>query len=98
MIVTCVHVKVKPDHVDDFIAASKPNHLGSIAEDGNFRFDICQSNDDPSTFLLYEAYVSQEAAVAHKQTEHYNTWREMVADWMAEPRNGVRYNVLLPAE
>ena len=59
MIVTCVHVQVKPEHVDRFIAASKPNHLGSVQEKGNFRFDICQSADDPTRFLLYEAYESE---------------------------------------
>ncbi|MDX1564649.1 MAG: antibiotic biosynthesis monooxygenase [Phycisphaeraceae bacterium] len=96
MIVTCVHVKVKPEHIDDFIAASKPNHLGSVQEAGNVRFDICQSADDPSSFLLYEAYESEEAAAAHKQTDHYLAWRQTVADWMARPREGVRYNVLLP--
>jgi autoinducer 2-degrading protein len=96
MIATCVHVKVKAERVDEFIAASKSNHLGSVAEEGNFRFDICQSDDDPTSFFLYEAYVSAEAAAAHKQTEHYNTWRDTVADWMAKPRQGIRYNVLLP--
>ena len=96
MITTCVHVKVKAEHVNDFIAASKSNHLGSVAEEGNFRFDICQLADDPTSFLLYEAYVSEEAAAAHKQTAHYNTWRETVADWMTEPRQATRYNVLLP--
>ncbi len=96
MIVTCVHVKVKPENVDDFIAASTANHLGSVQEEGNFRFDICQSADDPSTFLLYEAYASEEAAAAHKETAHYQTWRQTVADWMAEPRQATRYNILLP--
>ena len=56
MIVTCVHVFVKPEHVEDFIAASKQNHENSVQEPGNRRFDVLQSTEDPTRFLLYEAY------------------------------------------
>jgi autoinducer 2-degrading protein len=38
-----------------------------------------------------------EDAAAHKQTPHYAQWRETVADWMAEPRQGVPYTGLYPA-
>ena len=96
MIVTCVYVEVKPEHVDDFIAATTPNHQGSVAEVGNFRFDILQDPEEPTKFMLYEAYESAEHAAAHKQTQHYLTWRATVADWMAQPRQGVKYRMLLP--
>lgn len=98
MIVTCVHIQVKPDHLEDFIRASSRNHEGSIREPGNLRFDLLQCSNDPTRFLLYEAYESEEAAAAHKDTEHYRAWRETVADWMATPREGVPYKVLRPLE
>jgi autoinducer 2-degrading protein len=97
MHVTLVHVHVKPEHVDDFIAATAANHAASVQETGNRRFDVLQSPDDPCRFILYEAYRSAEDANAHKQTAHYLTWRETVADWMAEPRRGMPYNGLYPA-
>lgn len=96
MHVTLVHVHVKPDHIDDFIAATKRNHEASIREAGNRRFDVLQSPDNPEQFVLYEAYVSAEDAAAHKQTAHYSAWRDAVADWMAEPRQGIRYEGLFP--
>jgi autoinducer 2-degrading protein len=96
MHVTLVHVHVKPQHVEDFIAATRLNHLASVQETGNRRFDVLQSPEDPSRFVLYEAYVSAEDAAAHKQTTHYLTWRDTVADWMASPRQGVSYNGLFP--
>ncbi len=96
MHVTLVHVHVKPQHVEDFIAATRLNHLASVQEAGNRRFDVLQSPEDPSRFVLYEAYVSAEDAAAHKQTTHYLTWRETVADWMATPRQGLSYNGLFP--
>jgi autoinducer 2-degrading protein len=96
MQVTLVHVHVKPEHVDAFVAATKRNHEASIAESGNRRFDVLQSNDDPTAFVLYEAYASAEDAAAHKETAHYREWRDTVADFMAEPRKGVGYNGLMP--
>jgi len=97
MHVTLVHVHVKPGHIDDFITATRANHEASIREPGNLRFDVLQSGDDSGRFVLYEAYRSAADAAAHKQTRHYLTWREQVADWMAEPRLGINYTGLLPA-
>ncbi|MEW5786540.1 MAG: antibiotic biosynthesis monooxygenase [Pseudomonadota bacterium] len=97
MHVTLVHVRVKPESVDDFIAACRANHQASIQEPGNRRFDILQDPEDPCRFMLYEAYVSAEEAAAHKQTTHYGVWRDRVADMMAEPRRGEPMRGLLPA-
>ncbi|WP_411726276.1 antibiotic biosynthesis monooxygenase [Methyloglobulus sp.] len=96
MHVTLVNVLVKPVHIEDFIAATRLNHEASIQEPGNRRFDVLQSSENPGHFILYEAYASAEAAVAHKQTAHYLVWRDTVAAWMAEPRQGVRYEGLFP--
>lgn len=96
MQVTIVHIHVKADHIGDFIEASRLNHEASVNEPGNARFDVLQSSDDPSRFVLYEAYATPQDAAAHKQTAHYLLWRETVADWMAEPRQGVPYRGLLP--
>jgi autoinducer 2-degrading protein len=96
MHVTLVHVVVNADAVDAFIEATRVNHLASVREPGNRRFDVLRSADEPTRFVLYEAYVDEAAALAHKETAHYLAWRETVAAWMAEPRVGVRYEGLLP--
>jgi autoinducer 2-degrading protein len=96
MHVTLVHVRVKPEHIDDFIAATRLNHQASMLETGNRRFDVLQSPENPGQFILYEAYATAEDAAAHKETAHYLAWRDMVADWMAEPRQGIRYHGLFP--
>lgn len=94
MHVTIVHVHVKAQHVDEFMVASRANHEGSIREPGNLRFDVLRDADDPTRFLIYEAYLDAAAAAAHKETPHYLAWRIAVADWMAEPRTGVPYDVV----
>ena len=98
MIVTCVHVYVKSESLEDFINASTENHLESVKESGNLRFDFLQQADDPCRFMIYEAYESDEAAAAHKSTPHYLKWRDKVQDMMAEPRKGVKYNILQPSD
>lgn len=96
MHVTMVHVYVKPDAIDPFIEACRLNHEGSTAEPGNRRFDILQDPADPTHFVLYEAYVDANAALAHKQTPHYFAWREQVADLMVKPREAVSFVGLYP--
>jgi autoinducer 2-degrading protein len=98
MTVTCVYVHVKPEYIRDFIDATTANHLESVKEKGNLRFDFVQQADDPCRFMVYEAYRSDEEAAAHKSTPHYLRWREAVADMMAEPRKGMKYNILQPSE
>ena len=97
MHVTLVHVRVKPDAVAAFIAATRANHQGALAEPGNRRFDVLQAPDDPARFILYEAYGSAADAAAHKETAHYLAWRDAVAALMAEPRRGEAMNGLFPA-
>ncbi|WP_299070664.1 antibiotic biosynthesis monooxygenase [Accumulibacter sp.] len=97
MHVTLVHVRVRPEHLDAFIAATRANHEASVSEAGNRRFDVLQAPDDPTRFILYEAYASAADAAAHKETAHYLAWRTAVAEMMAEPRRGEPMNGLFPA-
>jgi len=96
MIVTLVHVWIKQEYLEDFINATAKNQNNSIKEPGNLRFDILQDAEDPLKFTFYEAYISEEAVAAHKETEHYKTWREKVENWMAKPRIGVKHKVIIP--
>ena len=98
MIVTVVHVWVKPANVEQFIEATIENHRHSVKEKENLRFDVLQHRDNPAAFTLYEAYESDEAAAAHKKTAHYLKWREAVEPWMARPRAGIAHNVLAPLD
>jgi autoinducer 2-degrading protein len=97
MVVYSVSVLVKIGYEDNFIKASKVNHLETLKEMGNLRFDILQSEEDPCLFTLYEVYRSDEAVNAHKQTKHYKEWRDAVAPWMARGRQGKKFKPLYPS-
>ena len=91
MLIVHVNVHVNEDVVDAFIEASRANAAASLGEPGVARFDVVHALDDPTRFVLVEAYRSEEAAAAHKETAHYATWRDTVAAMMAEPRSAVRF-------
>jgi len=86
-----VHVHVKPEFVEAFKAASGENARHSVLEPGVASFDVLQQADDPTRFVLIECFRSPEAREAHRETSHYQAWRDTVAEMMAEPRRGVIY-------
>lgn len=87
MIATLVYVDVKPEFVDAFKEITCYNHDNTRKESGNVRFDVLQANSDSTQFVLYEVFVDEKAAAAHKETAHYLKWRETVAEFMASPRH-----------
>lgn len=98
MLVVHVHVQVKPECVEAFKQATEANARESIKEPGIARFDCVQQQDDPTRFVLVEAYRTPAAPAAHKETNHYQTWRDAVAEMMAQPRTSVRYSNIFPAD
>jgi len=94
MFVVHVQVRVKPDRVDGFVAASLANAKASVQEPGVVRFDVIQDKADPTHVVLVEVYRDDDAAAAHKATAHYATWRDTVADLMAKPRESTKFDVL----
>ena len=98
MLVVHVHVHVKPEYVEAFKQATIANVRESIKEPGVARFDFTQRQDDPTRFVFVEAYRTPEAPAAHKETSHYQTWRDAVAPMMAEPRTSVKFANLFPED
>lgn len=62
------------------------------------RFDVIQQVDDPTRFVLVEVYRTVSAPAEHKETAHYQTWRDTVAEMMAEPRTSIKYSPVFPEE
>jgi autoinducer 2-degrading protein len=93
-----VHVHVRADAVDAFVQASLLNAANSLGEPGVARFDLIQQQDDPTRFVLVEAYRTVEAIAAHKDTAHYAAWRDRVAPMMAEPRSSTKYSNVFPGD
>jgi len=98
MFIVHVHVRVRPDCIEAFQAATLANAQASVQEPGVARFDVVQQTDDAAKFVLVEVYRDAAAAAAHKETPHYAIWRDTVAGMMAEPRTSVKFNNVFPAD
>jgi autoinducer 2-degrading protein len=98
MLIVHVFVHVKADQVEAFKAASVKNARNSVQEPGIARFDVIQQQDDPTRFVLVEVYRTSEDPARHKETAHYQKWRDTVADMMAEPRTSIKYASVFPDE
>src|SRR6516164_6963629 len=98
MLAVHVHARVRPGRVADFLAATQVNAQASLTEPGVLRFDVIQDQDDPAHVALVEVYRDAEASAAHKLTPHYATWRDTVADMMAEPRASTRFSPVFPPD
>ncbi len=96
LVVVHVHVHVVADGVEAFRRAARLNADSSVREPGVARFDVIQSIDDPTRFVLVEVYRDAAAVAAHKETAHYLAWRDAVAPLMAEPRSAVKYVNVFP--
>ena len=96
MLIVHVHIQVKPGTEDAFSAATLENARNSVKEPGIARFDVVRDTADPSRFVLVEVYRTPDAAVRHKETAHYAVWRDTVAEMMAVPRAGTKYQNLFP--
>jgi quinol monooxygenase YgiN len=98
MLVVHVFVHVKPDQVEAFRQASVENATESARELGIARFDVIQQQDDPTRFVLVEVYRTVNDPPRHKETAHYQKWRDAVAEMMAVPRSSTKYTNVFPGE
>jgi len=98
MDVVFVQVHVRPEAVAAFLEATRENARHSQQEPGIARFEVYQQNEDPTRFILLEAYRTAEGPAQHQATLHYLTWREVVASMLAEPRTKIVYQNRAPSD
>ncbi len=98
MFIVHVFVHVKSEQVEAFRATTLENAHKSVQEPGIARFDVLQQQDDSTRFVLVEVYRTSDDPARHKETAHYQKWRDTVADMMAEPRTSIKYTNVFPPE
>jgi (4S)-4-hydroxy-5-phosphonooxypentane-2,3-dione isomerase len=98
MLITHVHVHVKPESIEAFKVATIENARQSVQEPGVARFDVIQNADDPARFILIEIYRTPEAPAQHKATAHYLAWRDAVAHMMHEGRTSKQFRNVFPED
>jgi autoinducer 2-degrading protein len=96
MFVVHVYMQVKPDNIEEFKQICAENAKNSVKEPGVKRFDVLQQSDDPTRFVLVEAYLDETDLEKHKQTAHYNKWRQVAEKMILGERTRTRYVPIWP--
>jgi quinol monooxygenase YgiN len=71
MIFIVVKFQVRPEWVDRWLDLAGPFTEATRREPGNLWFEWSRSVDDPSEFVLVEAFVDGDAGAAHVSSEHF---------------------------
>ncbi len=83
MIFIVVKFTAKPEYRDTFLDEVGPFTAGTRSEEGVLWFDWSVSADDPSQFVLVEAFRDGDAGGAHVNSDHFKagiaTLQRMVA-------------------
>ena len=98
MVIQLVHIRVKPESLEAFKAATLDNTRNSRLEPGIVQFALVQQQDDPTKFVIIEAFKDEAAIEAHRQAPHYLRWRDAVPDMMAETRYAIKADGVDPAD
>lgn len=98
MFVIHIYVQVKPEYIEEFKKISIENAQSSVKEPAIARFDVIQQSDDPTRFILVEAYLDESGVAKHKQTTHYNKWRSEAEKMTVGERTRVRYTPVWPVK
>jgi (4S)-4-hydroxy-5-phosphonooxypentane-2,3-dione isomerase len=75
--VLVVHVKIKPEAVDEFMPMALANAAASRStEPGCRQFDVIVDPEDRTKIVYYEVYDDADAFDAHQQTAHFKKYLE----------------------
>lgn len=83
-------VKVKPEHLDEFLKHVSIHAANSSREPGCVRFEVLQDVDDPLTVCLLEVFRSEQDLQVHREQDYYRHWMDMSSGWRDRSRSSRR--------
>ncbi|UFR00227.1 antibiotic biosynthesis monooxygenase [Streptomyces sp. Go40/10] len=96
MIFITARFRVLPEHADHWPEISAAFTEATRAEPGCLWFDWSRSVDDPTEYVLVEAFRDEEAGVAHVRSAHFRNAQQTLPPHLAETPRVV--NMTLPQE
>jgi quinol monooxygenase YgiN len=93
MIFITAKFRVKPEDADRWPEISRSFTEATRAEPGNLWFDWSRSLDDPTEYVLVEAFADDDAGAAHVQSEHFKAAQHDLPAHLAETPRIVNFSV-----
>jgi quinol monooxygenase YgiN len=96
MIFITAKFRIRPEEADDWPAISKAFTEATRAEPGCLWFDWSRSLDDPTEYVLVEAFRDDAAASAHVTSDHFSAAQKDLPPHLVETPRIV--NVTVPQD
>ncbi|MDN5764933.1 MAG: antibiotic biosynthesis monooxygenase [Humibacillus sp.] len=93
MIFITAKFRLKPEHADDWPQLSHEFTQACRAEEGCLWFDWSRSVDDPTEYVLVEAFRDEQAGAAHVQSAHFATATQTLPAYLVATPRIVNANV-----
>ncbi|MBA8824238.1 quinol monooxygenase YgiN [Saccharopolyspora lacisalsi] len=84
MIVITAKFRVKPEHADRWPDIADAFTQATRAEPGCLWYDWSRSVEDPTEYVLVEAFRDDEAGAAHVGSDHFKTAQKTLPPYLAE--------------
>lgn len=93
MIFITAKFRVKPEDADQWPTIARDFTEATRSEPGCLWFDWSRSLDDPSEYVLVEAFRDDEAAGTHVHSNHFRKAQETLPPHLAETPRIVNFSV-----
>ena len=93
MIFITAKFRIKPEHADDWPQLSHEFTQACRSEQGCLWFDWSRSVDDPTEYVLVEAFRDEEAGGAHVRSAHFETATQTLPAYLVATPKIVNTNV-----
>lgn len=84
MIFITAKFRVRPEHADAWPEISRAFTEATRAEQGCLWYDWSRSLDDPTEYVLVEAFADDEAGTRHVNSDHFRQAQEDLPPYLAE--------------
>jgi quinol monooxygenase YgiN len=85
--------RVLPQHADDWPEISRDFTEATRSEEGCLWFEWSRSLDDPSEYVLVEAFRDGDAGGAHVGSDHFKKAQETLPPYLVETPRVVNFEV-----
>lgn len=93
MIFIAAKFRVLPEHADRWPEIAADFTGATRSEPGCLWFDWSRSVEEPTEYVLVEAFRDDDAGVAHVQSEHFENARQTLPPYLAETPRVVNMTV-----
>lgn len=93
MIFITARFRIRPEDADRWPEISRSFTVATRAEPGCLWFDWSRSIEDPTEYVLVEAFADGDAGAAHVQTDHFRAAQKELPPHLAETPRIVNFEV-----